>query len=199
MPFAAPVIRHVARIELPSTSAATMAVRFALVNLFILTIMPERSCNVKQTSGSFAGDLRQMNTSARCGPSWGPSANLGGREGRKWRDSGSLVAGTTMAPRTVQRLRPREDAPGHFIGSPTFPNRQLLRSVVGAGRVGALPALGKLVRAGSYAFYSSLRTQPAECRSNTVLGRLALGLPSVRHDDAPAWLRKSTPALDSGS
>src|SRR4051812_11684170 len=43
----APVIRHVARIELPSTSAPMIAARFSMDNLFLLTIMPYRSRIVK--------------------------------------------------------------------------------------------------------------------------------------------------------
>ncbi|HEX6700406.1 MAG TPA: hypothetical protein VF101_06700 [Gaiellaceae bacterium] len=45
----APVMRHVERIELPSTSAATMRVRCSVERRFILTIMPERSGIVNQT------------------------------------------------------------------------------------------------------------------------------------------------------
>ena len=45
---ATPVMREVARIELPSTRAATTAARSALLRTFaILNIMPERLGNVK--------------------------------------------------------------------------------------------------------------------------------------------------------
>src|SRR5437868_4753301 len=61
----APVMRHVARIELPSTSAPTIAARFSVDNLFILTIMLERLRIVKQgslhskgTKGRQPGSLR---------------------------------------------------------------------------------------------------------------------------------------------
>jgi hypothetical protein len=43
-------MRVVARRLLPSTSIERMAARFSVLNLFILTIMPERSGNVKQIS-----------------------------------------------------------------------------------------------------------------------------------------------------
>src|SRR5262249_52704755 len=42
-----PSIRQVARIELPSTSAPTMAARFSPDNLFIVTIMLEKDREVK--------------------------------------------------------------------------------------------------------------------------------------------------------
>ena len=41
--FATPVMRTVARMRQPSTSAATTATRFAMLNLFILTIMLDRT------------------------------------------------------------------------------------------------------------------------------------------------------------
>jgi hypothetical protein len=45
--FATPVMRQVARIELPSTREAVTAARFSAVSLFILTLMPDRSGMVK--------------------------------------------------------------------------------------------------------------------------------------------------------
>ena len=45
--LAAPVMRTVERIELPSISAPKTCTRFCIVSLFILTIMLDRSRNVK--------------------------------------------------------------------------------------------------------------------------------------------------------
>ena len=45
--LAAPVMRTVERMELPSTSAPKTCTRFYIVSLFILTIMLDRSSKVK--------------------------------------------------------------------------------------------------------------------------------------------------------
>ncbi len=56
--FATPVIRTVARIELPSTSEAMTCWRFSVDNRFILTIMPERSRKSRVNIGSLRSTMR---------------------------------------------------------------------------------------------------------------------------------------------
>ena len=48
--FAAPVIRTVARMLLPSTRQPMICARFSVVSLFILTIMLERSDGTAETA-----------------------------------------------------------------------------------------------------------------------------------------------------
>ncbi len=57
LPLVAPVILHVARIELPSTIVAIIALCLAGLSLFILTIMLDRSWIVEGLPGVYSKNI----------------------------------------------------------------------------------------------------------------------------------------------